>query len=215
MLPPDLRADYGLEVAHHHRVRVRACHGADHIEGFMNGCDPVTHRLVHGIFKRCCAGGNRSHGSPEQLHPEHVLCLTMGVFFPHEYFAAHSEQGCNRSCRHAMHAGAGFGYDPGFSHPPGQESLTDSVVYFMRPGMIQIFALQINACATTLICQFFGKIERIGTTNVLAQIICKFLFKFLVIAVMLISLLQFQQSGHECFRDITPAVLAKVTVFIG
>ena len=45
-------ADDRLEVAHHHRVGMRAGHGADAVERICNVGHPIAQRLVHGILER-------------------------------------------------------------------------------------------------------------------------------------------------------------------
>ena len=45
-----LVADHALEIAHHHRIGMRAGDGADAIERVGNIGDPVAQRLVHGVF---------------------------------------------------------------------------------------------------------------------------------------------------------------------
>ena len=47
-----LVADDALEVAHHHRVRVRAGDGADDVEGVLDVRHPVAHRLVERVLER-------------------------------------------------------------------------------------------------------------------------------------------------------------------
>jgi hypothetical protein len=46
-----LAAHHGIEIAHHHRIRMRTCHGADDVEGVGDIRDPVAHGLVERILE--------------------------------------------------------------------------------------------------------------------------------------------------------------------
>ena len=47
-----LVADHALEIAHHHRVRMRAGDGADDVERVLDVGHPVAHRLVERVLQR-------------------------------------------------------------------------------------------------------------------------------------------------------------------
>jgi hypothetical protein len=74
-----LAADHALEVAHHHRVRVRARDGADDVERRLDVGDPVAHRLVERVLQRLRARLDRNDLRAEQLHPVDVLHLAAHV----------------------------------------------------------------------------------------------------------------------------------------
>src|SRR5665213_2724400 len=76
-------ADHALEVAHHHRVRVRAGNGADDVERRVDMRDPVAHRLVEPVLQRLRAGIDRNDRRATQLPPEHVLRLPLDVLRAH------------------------------------------------------------------------------------------------------------------------------------
>ena len=65
-------ADDSVEVAHQHRVGVRACHRADDVEGVFDVGHPVSHRLVERVLECLRAALDRHHGRTEQFHPEHI-----------------------------------------------------------------------------------------------------------------------------------------------
>ena len=88
-----LDPDHPLEIAHHHRVGVRAGHRADDVEGVVHVGHPVTHRLVDGILERAAPAEGRYDLGTEQFHPEDVERLATDVFGPHEYLALQTEQG--------------------------------------------------------------------------------------------------------------------------
>jgi len=73
-----------------------------------------------------------------------VLC----VYGCHEQRARratrHTGKEKRRGRSHAVLSGSGFGHDTLFSEPYGQKRLAQRVVDFVRAGVIQILALQIN-----------------------------------------------------------------------
>ena len=78
--------------------------------------DPVTHRLVDGIFERLTSGFNRDDGRAEQLHTRNVQRLPLGVFLPHvdDTFQPHQCRGCRR--RDSVLPGTSLGDDARLAH---------------------------------------------------------------------------------------------------
>ncbi len=88
-LVPDDR----LKIAHHRRIGMRPRHRADAIERILDIGDPVTQRLVHGVFERLRAGLHRAHLSAERPHAQHVGLLTADVDGAHEHHALQAKLG--------------------------------------------------------------------------------------------------------------------------
>ena len=72
-------ADDGLEIAHHHRIRMRPGNSTDAIERRADIGHPVAQRLVHRVFQRLGAGLHRHHFGAEHVHAEHVRLLPLDV----------------------------------------------------------------------------------------------------------------------------------------
>ena len=51
-----LGADHRLEVAHHRRIRMRACRRTDQVVGVVHVGHPVAQRLVHRVLERLRSG---------------------------------------------------------------------------------------------------------------------------------------------------------------
>ena len=64
-----LAPDHGLELAHHHRVRVRAEHRAEDVVRGRDVGDPVAQRLVDRVLERARARVHADDLGAEQLHP--------------------------------------------------------------------------------------------------------------------------------------------------
>ena len=172
-----LLADHRLEVAHHHRIGVRAGDGADAVVGVLDIGDPVAQRLVHRILQRRGAGGDRDHLGAEQLHAEDVGLLPLDVGRAHEDGAGQVEQGAGGRRRHAVLAGAGLGDDAGLAHAPGQQDLAEHGVDLVGAGVVQLVALEIDLGAEVgvlglgaqVLGQPPGVPERAGAADVVLQ----------------------------------------------
>ena len=115
-LAPRLLADHRLEVAHDHRIGMRARDRADDVEGVAHVGDPVAHRLVDRVLQRAAARLDGVHGRAEELHAEDVQRLAPHVLAAHEDLAAQAEERRGGRRRHAVLAGAGLGDDARLAH---------------------------------------------------------------------------------------------------
>ena len=98
-------------------------------------------------FKVRDAGFHLAHFGAEQLHAKNIQRLPTHVFRAHIDNAFEPEQRAHRRGRHAVLARAGFGDDAALAHAPRQQDLAERVVDFVRAGVEQIFALEIDARA--------------------------------------------------------------------
>ena len=105
-------------------------------------CDPVAQRLVGGVLERARAGRHRHHPRPHQLHAVHVQALAAHVLLAHIDHALEPEAGAHRGRGDAVLARARLGDDARFAHAPRQEHLPQRVVDLVRPGVVQVFALE-------------------------------------------------------------------------
>ena len=105
-----------------------------------------------------------------------------------------------------MLAGAGFCDDAMFAHAPGQQRLSDAVVDLVRPGVQQVFPLQIDPRAAKLLGEPLGQEQRCRTPREIGQQAVEFVAKCLVFARHRIGSLELLQRRHQGFRDVAPAV---------
>ena len=139
-----LAADDGLEIAHHHRIRMRPGDGADAIESRADIGHPVAQRLVHRVFQRLRSGLHRHHFGAEHVHAEHIRLLPLDVDRAHIDDAFEPEPRTERRGGDAVHAGAGLGDDALFAHAPRQQDLAEHIVHLVRAGVIELLALEID-----------------------------------------------------------------------
>ena len=107
-----------------------------------------------------------THLGAQQAHAKDVQPLAAHVLFAHVDDAFEAEQRANGRGGYAVLARAGFSDDALLAHPPRQQRLAEAVVDFVRAGMQQVFALEINARAAEHFCEPAGEIERRGTSGV-------------------------------------------------
>ncbi len=113
----------------------------------MRGADvghPIAHGLVDGVFQGARAGIHAAHFRAEQTHAEDVQLLPPHVFGPHVDDALEAQQSAHCRGRYAMLSSAGFRDDAMLAHTLDQQSLSQAVVDFVRAGVEQIFALEVN-----------------------------------------------------------------------
>src|SRR5690606_15487062 len=159
-------ADHRLEVAHHHRIGMRAGHRTDDVEGVVHVGDPVAHGFVERILERPRTRFHRHHRGTEQLHAVHVGGLTPDVFRTHVNHAFHAVARCHRGRGHAVLAGAGFGDHPRLAHAPGEQRLANAVVHLVGAGVVEVFALEIDLCAAKQLRPALDVVVRAEVTHV-------------------------------------------------
>ena len=96
------------------------------------------------------AGADAAHLGAQQAHAVDVQLLAPHVLLAHVDDAFHAEQRAHGGGGHAVLAGAGFGDDAALAHAPRQQALAEAVVDFVRAGVEQVFALEIDLRAAQL-----------------------------------------------------------------
>jgi hypothetical protein len=76
-----------------------------------------------------------------------------------------------------MLASTRFGNNPSFLHAQSQQCLTERVIDFVRPGMIEILPFQPNLCTPKLFTESSGMIKGRGTTNKTMEKVIEFCLK--------------------------------------
>ena len=168
-LRPRLVADHALEVAHHHRIGMRAGGGADAVEGVGDIGHPVAQRLVHRVLERARARLDRAHLGAQHLHAEDVRLLPLDVDRAHVDDAVEAEARAGGRGGDAVLAGAGLGDDALLAHAPGEQDLAEHVVDLVRAGVVELVALEIDLRAAELLGQPLGEIERARPPDIVLE----------------------------------------------
>ena len=165
-----LAPDHGIEVAHHHRIRMRTGHGADDVEGVGDVGHPVAQGLVERVLEGLRTRGHRHHLGTQQLHAVDVDLLPLDVGGTHVDHALEAQAGRHRGRGHAVLAGAGLGDHAGLAHVPGQQCLAHGVVDLVRAGVVEVLALEHDARTADLARQALGVVQRAGPAHVVRQV---------------------------------------------
>ena len=80
--------------------------------------------------------------------------------------------------------------------------------------MVEFVALEIDFSAASFLGQAFGKIERGRTPHIMRHEIVQLFLKLRIGLGIFIGFLEFQNGRHQSLGDITPAKVAKTTIFI-
>jgi hypothetical protein len=208
-------ADHGLEVAHHHRIRMRAGHGADDVEGVFDVGDPVAHRFVERVLQRLRTRLDRHHGRAQQLHAVDVLRLALDVLGAHVDHAFEAEARADGGGGHAVLAGAGLGDHARLAHAAGQQRLADHVVDLVRAGVVQVFALEVDLRAADHLGPALRVIDRRRAADEVLQFAAVLVEELGIIAVAGVGFVQFAERVGQRFGDEAAAVGAEVAGGVG
>ena len=130
--------------------------------------DPVTQGFVDGVLQGPAAIGDRHNFGSQQLHPCNVERLAMRVFLAHVDPALQAHECGSGGRSNAVLAGSGLGNHPCLAHPHCQKRLTQNIVDLVRPGVVEILTLEVDARTTTQLTESTCTRQRIGPPRVVA-----------------------------------------------
>ena len=104
----------------------------------------------------------------------------------------------------------GLGDDALLAHAPGEQGLPQAVVDFVRAGVQQILALDVDLRAAMHFAQPLGVIERRGTAGVIGQQVLQLGLKRWIEPRLQIRLLQFFERRHQNFGNVAAPVRAEM-----
>ena len=141
---------------------MRSQHRAEQIVRRAHVRDPVAHRFVDRVLQRARAGIHAHHFRAQQAHAEDVEPLALHVLGAHVDDAFEAQARRHRRRGDSVLARAGFRDDAALAHAHGQQALADAIVDFVRAGVQQVFALDVNARAAQMLRQPRSKLQRRG-----------------------------------------------------
>src|SRR5690606_18916968 len=116
--------------------------------------------FVDGVAERARTAGYGTDFRAEQPHAEHVGLLAANVFLAHVDDAFEAKTSAGGRGGNAVLAGAGLGDHAAFAHAEREERLAEGVVDFVRAGVIEVFALEVNLGSADFFAQTLGVVER-------------------------------------------------------
>ena len=204
-------ADDHLKIADHSGIGMRSEDRAKKIVGGANVGDPIAHGFIDGILERAAAGIDAHDLCAKHAHTGDVERLARHVFRTHVDNAFEAEMRGDGGASDSVLACAGFRDDARLAHLQGEQALADGVVDFVRTGVKQIFALEINARA----CEFFGearsKLQRCGAASKIFQQVLKLGLKRRIRLRRFIGTLKLEERHHERFGNVAASVGAETS----
>ena len=114
-----------------------------------------------------------------------------------------------------MLAGAGFGDDALLAHAPGQKNLTHGVIDFVRPGVKQVFPLEIHFRSAQFAREPFREVQWRWPAAEFAQVIIQLALKLGILLRAEVFRLELLQRVHQRLGDESPAVRPKAAFGVG
>ena len=212
-LPFNLFADHALHACHQVRVGVRS-HGAAHdIECVGRMTAPVAYSLTACVAQCHVACAYWVHLGSQHLHALHVGVLSLHIGSTHKHLALHVHQRTHRSCGHTVLSGTCLGYDASLTHLLGQQYLSDGVVDFVRTGVVQVLALQVELTAI-LLAHTLGIVQRTGASHIVLKQCMILLLKLIAFDDWQISILQVVYTFVENLGHVSATKLSVKTSLI-
>ena len=185
--------------------------GAYDIERVLRMAAPVADGGGAGVGERHVARSDGMHRGSEHLHALHVDMLALHIRLAHEDFTLHAHQGAHRGCGYAMLSGSRFCYDAPLAHLPCQQNLSYGVVYLVRTGVVEVFALEIEPAAV-LLAHPACKIQGRGSAHIVAQQSMILGAELLAVYYGAVALSELLHAAVEDFRNIGTSEVAVVAV---
>ncbi len=114
-----------------------------------------------------------------------------------------------------MLACARFRDDTRFSHALGEQYLAHAVVDFVRAGVVQLLALEIDFRAAEFFGHTPGEIEGGRAAYIILEVVIKFLLERWVGLGLGVSFFDRQDERHQRFGDKASSIEAVMAGFIG
>src|SRR5262249_37071978 len=126
-----------------------------------------------------------------------------------------SKFGAKRGSGNAMHAGTGLGDDTRLAHAQSQHDLTEHIVHFMRAGVIQFFALEVDLRAAAVLSESLRKIKRGWPADIVGKMALHFLLESKVGLRLSVGLLKLENKRHQGLGDKSAAINAEMPTLVG
>ena len=210
-----LDADDAVEIAHHHRIRVRPEGTAEDVVGRANVRDPVAQGLVDRFLEGLLPGLDPAHFGPEETHADDVEALALHVCRAHVNDTLHPE--ARRHCRRRdpVLASPGLGDDALFAEALREDDLTEGIVDLVGAGVEKILALQVNAGPAEFLGPTFREVERRLATTEFGKESRELGLEVRILLCLEILRRERVERRHEGLGDKTPAKGAEMAARVG
>src|SRR2546421_4416622 len=148
---------------------MRANGTADNVVCRVEFNDPGAKGFVDSVTESSRAGFHCNHFGAEKLHAKNVQSLAAYVLGAHVDDAFHSELCTDCGGCHTVLAGARLGNNASLAQTSGDEDLTNGIVDLVTSGMVEVFAFEIDICASSVSCQTWGEMKGGWAAHVLVM----------------------------------------------
>ena len=193
---------------------MRAKHRAQQIMGGAHVGHPVAHGLVDRVLQRAAAGFDAHHFGAQQAHAVNIQPLPLHVRSAHVHDAFQSKSRRHRSRGHAVLPRAGLRDHAALAHAHRQQTLPQAIVNFVRAGMQQVFALQINPRTAQMRRQPLRKLQWSGPPRKIVQQEIEFALESRVRLRLGVRALELLERSHQRLRHVPPAVRAEAPAHV-
>ncbi len=124
-----------------------------------------------------------------------------------------------------MLPGSSFGDDPPFAHTACQQDLAQHVVHFVRAGVVELVALEVDLCTARaavggrhgaqVFSHALGEIERAWPADVMREVIIHVALERRIDLRGRIGLLELEDQRHQRFGHETPAEQSEMSALVG
>src|SRR5712692_6606100 len=204
-----LIADHTLQVADHLRVRVRAHDRPDDVMGGAHVRHPVANRLGGRVLQRLGPARDLPDLGPQQLHAPDVHRLPAHVLRAHVDRTLEAEASGHSGDGDAVLPGAGLRDEARLAHADRQQRLPDRVVEFVRAGVAQILALEVDVRAAEVGAQARRGIQRRRAADEGMAVAGKLELELGVGLGLMPDAFELVQRAHQRFRHVLAAIGAE------
>jgi len=127
----------------------------------------------------------------------------------------HAEARRDRGRGDAVHAGAGLGDHALLAHAAGEQRLADGVVDFVRAGVVQVLAFQVDLRPAQQLRPALGVVHRARAADVVLELVVELGHERRVAPATLVGLAQLLQRMAEGLGNEHPAIGAEMAARIG
>ena len=124
---------------------------------------------VDRLFQGGRTAGDRYQFAAENAHLGNIRVFFLDIHLTHVNLAGNAYQRAGGGQRHTVLAGASLGDHFLLAHELGQQRFTQAVIDLVRPGVVQVFSLEMNLRAAELFRQPLGVEDRTRATDVIGK----------------------------------------------
>ena len=113
-----------------------------------------------------------------------------------------------------MHAGAGLGDDARLAHAQSQHDLAEHVVHFVRAGVVELLALEVDLRPAEMAGEALGEIKRRRPPDIGREMMVHLGLEGGIGLGVVVSALEIEDQRHQGLGDEAPAIEAEMAALV-